>query len=76
MEYGGHILNSNNVMRSSWKLINKELGKDCKNHGFQSLNINGKSTTNHQIIANAFNKHFTMIATMIGRNINVSNCFT
>jgi len=26
------ILNSNNVMRTSWKLINKELGKDHKNH--------------------------------------------
>ena len=76
MEYGRHILNSNNVMRTSWKLINKELGKDHKNHGFQSLNINGRSTTNHQIIANAFNKHFTTIPTMISQNINASNCFT
>jgi hypothetical protein len=61
MEYDRHILNSNNVMRTSWKLINKELGKDQKNHGFQSLNINGMSTTNHQIIASTFNKHFTTI---------------
>ena len=30
MEYDRLILNSNNVMRTSWKLINKELGKDCK----------------------------------------------
>jgi hypothetical protein len=76
MEYDRHILNSNNVMRTSWKLINKELCKDRKNHGFQSLNINGTSTTNYQIIANAFNKHFTTIPTMIRRNINASNCFT
>jgi len=55
MEYDRHILNSNNVMRTSWKLINKELGKDYKNHGLQSVNINGRSTSNHQIIANAFN---------------------
>ena len=55
MEYDKHILNSNNVMRTSWKLINKELGKDRKSHRFQSLNFNGTSTTNHQIIANAFN---------------------
>jgi hypothetical protein len=76
MEYDRHILNSNNVMRTSWKLMNKELGKERKNHGFQSLNINGRSTTNHQITANAFHKHFTTIPTMISRNINASNCFT
>jgi len=32
MEYDRHILNKNKVMRISWKLINKELGKDHKNH--------------------------------------------
>jgi hypothetical protein len=75
MEYDRHILNSN-LMRTSWKLINKELGKDRKNHGFQSININGMSTTNHQTIANAFNKHFTTIPTMISQNIIASNCST
>jgi hypothetical protein len=30
MEYERHILNSNNVMRTSWKLINKALGKESK----------------------------------------------
>ena len=76
MEYDRQILNSNNVMKTSWKLLNKELGKNRKNHGLHSLNINGRSTTNHQIIANAFNKHFTTIHTMISQNINASNCFT
>ena len=47
MEHDRPILTSNNVMRTSWKLINKELGKDHKNHGFQSLNFNGRNTTNH-----------------------------
>jgi hypothetical protein len=55
MEYDRHILSSNNVMRMSWKLINKEFSQDCKNHGVPSLNIDGRSITNHQIIANAFN---------------------
>jgi hypothetical protein len=45
MECDRHILNSNNIMRSSWKLINKELGKDHKNHGIQTVNVNGKSTS-------------------------------
>jgi hypothetical protein len=53
MEYDRHIINPNNVMRTSWKLINKELVKDHKNHGLQSVNIDGKSISNHQIIANA-----------------------
>ena len=30
MKHDRHILNSNNIMRISWKLINKELGKDKK----------------------------------------------
>ena len=57
-------------MRTSWKLINKELGKDHKNHGIQSININGRSTSNHQIIASAFNKHFATIPDMTEQNIN------
>jgi len=54
----------------------KELGKEHINHGFHSLNISGRSTKNHQIIANVFNKHFTSIPTMISQNIHASNCFT
>jgi hypothetical protein len=76
MEFDRHILNSNNVMRTSWKLIHKELGKDHKNHGLQSVNINGSSTANHQIIASAFNKHFTTIPDMINQKINANYCLT
>jgi hypothetical protein len=47
MEYDRHILNSNNLTRTPWKLINKELGKDHKNHGLQPVNINGRSTSNY-----------------------------
>ena len=74
MEYDRHILNSNNVMRTSWTLIKKELSKDHKNHGLQSVNINGRSTSNHQIIASAFNKHFTTIPDTINQNINANCC--
>jgi hypothetical protein len=42
-------------MKTSWKFINKELCKNCKNYGFQSVNINGRSIRNLQSIANAFN---------------------
>ena len=50
--------------------------KDCKNYGFQSLNINGRSITNHQIIVNAFNDNFTTFPTTISQKINANNCST
>jgi len=41
-------------MRISWKLINKELCKDHKNHGIQSVNNDGRSTANQQIVGDSF----------------------
>ena len=63
-------------MRTSWKLINKELGKDCKKCEFQSLNINGRNITNLQDIANAFTNQFTTIPAMISQKVNASICST
>ena len=63
-------------MRTSWKLIHKELSKNHKNHGIHSININGRSTSNHEIITDAFNKHFTTIPNMINQNINANYCLT
>ena len=71
-----HILNSKNVMRTSWRLINKESCNDRNNQGIHSLNINGMSITNHQIIASALNKHFTTMPSIITCNIFASNCST
>ena len=65
MEYDRHIFNSTNITRTSWKLINKEFGRDCKNYGVKSLNIHGRSITNSKIIANTLNNHFTTSPTMI-----------
>jgi hypothetical protein len=76
MEFNRHILNSNNVMSISWKLVNKEVGKDHKNRCIQSVNISGMSTSNHQIITDAFSKHFITIPDMINKNINANYCLT
>jgi len=76
VDYDRCIFNSNDVKRTSWKLINKELGKDHKNYGIQSVNINGRSTSNHQIITDAFNMHFTTIPDLINQNINANYCLT
>jgi len=76
MGYDRHILNSNNVMRTSLKLINKESCNDRNNQGVHSLNINGASMTNHQTIVSALNKHFTTMPSMITRNIMARNFST
>jgi hypothetical protein len=76
MVFDRHILNSSNIKRISWKLINKALGKDHKNHGIQSVHVNGRSTSNHQIIFDVFNKHFTSIPDMLHHNINANYCLT
>jgi hypothetical protein len=74
MDFEKHITNSSNLMKTSWNLIKKELGIGQKNHGIQSLNINGTSTINQQVIANAFNNHFTTLPSMITRKITASSC--
>ena len=35
MDYDKHIANSNNIMRTTWKLIDKELGKGKKTMEFK-----------------------------------------
>jgi hypothetical protein len=74
MDFDKHITNSSNLMKTSWNLINKELGTGQKKHGIQSLNINGTSTINQQAIASAFNNHFTTLPSMITRKITASSC--
>ena len=73
LDYDRQILNSNNAMRISWKLINKEIGRDCKSPGVQSLVTNGRSITDYQIIANTFNNHFTTFPITISHKINTTN---
>ena len=68
MEYDRCIINSTNRMRTSWNLINIERGKSMNNQIIQSLNIGGKTTADHQTIADTFNKHFIMIPDIINKN--------
>ena len=65
MEYDRHILNSTNKMRTSWTLINMERGKDRNNLIIQSINTDGKTSTDPQTTADTFNKHFIMIPDII-----------
>ena len=71
MKYDNRVLNSSNRMKTSWNLINTEKGKGMNNQTIQSLNIGDEITTDHQTIADAFNKHFIMIPdTIIKNNID------
>jgi hypothetical protein len=63
-------------MRTSWKLINKELVRGHKNHKIQSVNIDCKIIQNHQIIAGVFNKYFKTIPGTISKNMNANCCYT
>jgi hypothetical protein len=49
---------------------------DNKNHGIQSINIDGRSAANQQIFTDAFNKHFTSIPNVINRNFTANYCLT
>ena len=62
-------LNSTNKMRTSWNLINIERGKNMNNQIIESTNIGGKTTADHQTIADNFNKHFIMIPDTINKII-------
>jgi len=55
-------------MKTSWNLINTERGKGTNNQIIQLPNIGDEITTDHQTIADAFNKHFIMIPNTIIKN--------
>jgi hypothetical protein len=76
MDFHKHIMNTTNIIKISWNLIHKELGTGQINHGIQSLNINGTSTTHQQAIASAFNIHFTTLPSLIIHKITASSCLT
>ena len=56
MEYDRRILNSTNKMKTSWNLINIERGKDMNYQIIQAIDIDGRTTTDQQTIADTFNK--------------------
>ena len=68
MEYDKHIVNWTDGMETAWDLINIEWGKDINNQIIQSLNIGDEIITDHQTIADSFNKHFIMIPDTIIKN--------
>ena len=55
-EHDGLILNSHNKVKTTWSIINKESGGNKKISAIQALNVEGKTITDHQTTAEAFNE--------------------
>jgi hypothetical protein len=52
-------LNSNNKIKTTWNIIKTVTGKGNNNTEVQFLNIEGKLTDNHQLIADSLNDYFS-----------------
>ena len=62
LHYNRLILNSNNKMATTWKIINHENGKSSHSNKTVPLRIENKEVTNQNKIANMFNNYFLSIA--------------
>ena len=62
LHYNRLILNSNNKIATTWKIINYENGKLSHGNNTLSLRIDNKEITNQHTIANIFNNYFLSIA--------------
>lgn len=72
------ILNSKNKIKTSWRIIKKELGKQHIESRINKLNILDKELTNPQEIAEMFNKHYvSVVDSMIDDSVKGSftECF-
>ena len=62
-----------NDARKIWGKINEEMGNKKKSNSFGPMKVNGQSTTKADLIANAFNKHYTSVATKLDEDLPRSN---
>jgi hypothetical protein len=70
LHYNRIILNSENKMKTTWRIINEEKGKPKHDSGIQSLMLNNKLIRNQKEIADTFNRYFITIADSIPVNNN------
>jgi exonuclease III len=68
--YNNLILNFNNNMATTWKIINHENRKPSHDNNIASLKIDNKEITNQNKIANIFNNYFLSIADSLNAGKN------
>jgi hypothetical protein len=70
LHYNRIILNSNNKIATTWKIINYKNGKPSCTNNTISLRINNKEVNNQNKITNIFNNYFLSIADSINSDNN------
>jgi exonuclease III len=76
LHYKNMILKSKNKMKSTWKIIHNEKGRNQQYSTVSSLILDKITITNTATIANTFNNYFTSIADSINianNNVSTSN---
>jgi hypothetical protein len=73
LNYDTQIINSNNAIKTTWKIIKLETDRKANNDNIHSLNIEGRVINNQQTIADTFNNYFLSIAEEINVNNTHSN---
>jgi hypothetical protein len=72
LHYNSIISNSDNKMKSTWKIINEEKGKIKRDKSIQSLVFENRQVTSQKEIVDIFNKYFLFVTDSVGLNNNVS----
>ena len=62
LNYADKIKKSLNKNKTIWDIVNLETNKTGNPEKIDTLNLNGNSISDHQEIANAFNKYFLNIS--------------
>jgi hypothetical protein len=73
MSCNKQILNSANRIRTTWKIINREIHKKVKKDSIQTICIDGRNTNNLYNIVEAFNSDFKKIADNIHNKIKANS---
>jgi hypothetical protein len=66
--YNRLISNSDNKVRTTWNIIKTVTGRKLKNHGIQTLNIDGKLTDDHNTIVESLNNYCLTVADKINND--------
>jgi hypothetical protein len=70
LHYNRLVSNSNNKVKATWSVIKSISGRSNNKADIQFLNIDGKLTDNHFMIAESLNKYFLTIADNISNAMN------
>ena len=65
----------NNRNETIWNVIKSETDKTDTIKNISTVNVEGKSISNHCMIANSFNKYFLSVAENIITNKHQESCF-